>query len=265
MERLYRERIQQERNRYDQVSRLAGIGMAAELLTDAFSREMIKGMTILQALEGEVRVAGNTQMRDLIAELTARMDIVNEQLDLMGPIYRPSTRENEPVNLRGAVYDVLAILSSQLNDIRTKVIVSGHRYLAVHISRGHLMQVLMILIENAIRMMTEAGTSDPRLDIQMVSDAGSHGLLIADSGPGVPPGIAKLIFAPYYSTRQAGRGLGLHVARDILASYNSSLDLASEPSRLPGACFEIRFDGRRVAAQPEASAHRAFEPGTSPL
>jgi nitrogen fixation/metabolism regulation signal transduction histidine kinase len=55
-----------------------------------------------------------------------------------------------------------------------------------------------------------------------------------------------LIFEPYFSTRKAGRGLGLHVAKDILAGYNSSLELVSGKLSLPGACFEVRFDQRRV-------------------
>jgi len=42
------------------------------------------------------------------------------------------------------------------------------------------------------------------------------------------------------------RGLGLHVARDILVGYNATIDLLDQPLLLPGANLAIRFDGRRV-------------------
>jgi len=94
--------------------------------------------------------------------------------------------------------------------------------------------------------MKEAATPDPCVEIKVITESGFKGLLISDNGPGVPPGIRNLIFQPYFSARQAGRGLGLHVARDILEIYNCSLELVLDRSPLPGACFEIRFDGRRL-------------------
>jgi len=40
IERLYYNRLADERNRYNQVSRLAGMGLATELLIDSFSQNL---------------------------------------------------------------------------------------------------------------------------------------------------------------------------------------------------------------------------------
>jgi C4-dicarboxylate-specific signal transduction histidine kinase len=71
-------------------------------------------------------------------------------------------------------------------------------------------------------------------------------ILLPNNGPPIPDSYRKQIFEPAFSIRQTGRGLGLHVARDLLAAYNCSLDLAQEGTLLSGPCFRIRFDGRRV-------------------
>ena len=115
------------------------------------------------------------------------------------------------------------------------------------------MQVMMILVENALRVMSEARTPEPYIEIEVVARNGFSGLLVADNGPGVSDNVRKLIFEPYYSTLRAGRGLGLSVARDILAGYNSSLELIQGTTKLPGACFEIRFDRRRVIGRSESA------------
>lgn len=249
IEHLYRARLEQEQTRYNQVSRLAGTGMAAELLTEAFSKEINFSTTILRTLQGEVGSTGLLQLQNLVESLSVHIKAVNEQLDMMGPLYRSSFQENEPVNIYGVAYDVISILTHQLTTMGVKVTFMGDKSLTVRLNRGHIMQVIMILVENALMAMKEATTENPAIEIQVHAEKSFKGLRIADTGPGVSLAHHKLIFEPYFSARKAGRGLGLNVARDILRGYNSYLELVSDKSSLPGACFEIRLDGRRVMSQ----------------
>lgn len=248
IERLYREQKEQTDRRYNHVSRLAGIGMAAELLTDGFSRSNLQTMTILRALQGEVQVTGSPVLTKLVEELAVQMEDVSEQLDLMGPLYRPDPEEREALSVAGAVYDTALLLESVLSENGTRVRLSGDRPLTVRLSRGHLMQVLMILMQNAHIAMAEAGTVAPEIEVRLQMQIDHAGLLVCDNGPGVAENVRGLIFEPYYSTRRAGRGLGLHVAREILAAYNSHLTLLDEEKPLSGACFQVRFDRRRVVS-----------------
>jgi signal transduction histidine kinase len=249
LDRLYRGQLVQERARYNQVSRLAGVGMAAELLTDTFSRKVLNATTLLRTLQGESRTGASPQIQNLIRDLATQLEDLNEQVDMMGPLYRPSTQDNHPVSLRGVVYDVATIFAGQLVETGTRLMLEGPRDLSVRLNRGHLMQVLMILIHNALQAMQESAISDPRIVVEVIRETEWSGIRIMDNGPGVPTAVRNLIFEPYFSTRQAGRGLGLHVARDILAGYNSAIELVTRSAILPGACFEVRFDGRRLASE----------------
>ncbi len=246
LEHMYRERLENEKDRYDQVSRLAGIGMAAELLTDSFSREVLNAMTILRTLQGEAQLAGSPALQTLVDQLSERLERVSEQLDVMGPLYRPDTLNDRATPVRSAVYDAISLFSPRLKETGTKVTLVEQGRIDVRINRAHLIQVLMILIENALQAMEDGAISDRQIAIEIIGNAAQSTLRISDSAKGIGENLQKLIFQPYYSTRQAGRGLGLHVARDILAGYNSMLDLTPSVSALPGACFEIRFDRRRT-------------------
>ncbi len=246
IELLYRQKLEQERERYDRVSTLAGVGIAAELLSDALAREINNTLILLRILQGETRVDANLRIQQMVEQLTKHMNLVHEQLDLVEPLYHPQHQVNEPVDIRSAVYDVLTALRYRLNETKVRVSLESCRDLTVRISRGYLMQAMMIVITNALEAMSEAAISDPRIAIQVMAEKEFYGLLITNNGPAIPEAYRKLIFEPSFSMRRDGRGLGLHVAHGLLASCNCSLELAEEASLLSGPCFRVRFDRRRV-------------------
>jgi signal transduction histidine kinase len=246
IERLYRQKLTQEQDRYDRLSVLAGVGMAAELLTDALAREVNDTVTLLQILQGETQVAANDRIQHLLGMLTKKIQVIYEQIDLTAPLYHPQSNLHESVSAKQAIYDVLVALRQRLNDARVQVNLECETDLTVRTSRGHLMQAMMIIITNALESMSEAQISNSHIVIQVITGKNASAILLANNGPAIPPQYRKLIFEPSFSTRQTGRGLGLHVARDLLAICHCSLELLEDTSLLSGPCFRIRFDGRRI-------------------
>ena len=64
-------------------------------------------------------------------------------------------------------------------------------------------------------------------------------LIISDTGPGIPPEIRPHIFDPYFSGREAGRGLGLGLSKAwrIVERHGGRIDVESPPEG--GARFVI--------------------------
>jgi signal transduction histidine kinase len=62
---------------------------------------------------------------------------------------------------------------------------------------------------------------------------------IRDDGPGIQPEERRHLFDPFYSARQAGRGLGMGLAKAwrIVTSHSGRIEVESEPGR--GATFTI--------------------------
>lgn len=72
------------------------------------------------------------------------------------------------------------------------------------------------------------------------SDGGLE-VRVRDTGVGIPQDQLSQIFQPFYTTKEAGHGsgLGLVVAREIVADHEGEIDVASEPGE--GTEFRIRF------------------------
>jgi len=64
-------------------------------------------------------------------------------------------------------------------------------------------------------------------------------ILISDTGPGIQDADTEKLFEPFFSTKSMGTGLGLPIARDILAAHGGSLEHCSGPGE--GATFLLRL------------------------
>jgi signal transduction histidine kinase len=78
---------------------------------------------------------------------------------------------------------------------------------------------------------------------------------VIDNGPGVPPELKSRIFDPFFTTKPVGEGtgLGLDIARRLIARHDGSIDVDSRPGRtelrvdlpLESAAYEARHPDRR--------------------
>ena len=64
-------------------------------------------------------------------------------------------------------------------------------------------------------------------------------LSVADTGDGIPAGIAGRIFEPFFTTKNdsTNTGLGLFAVADIIKNHNGFINLSTEPKR--GTCFFV--------------------------
>ena len=64
-------------------------------------------------------------------------------------------------------------------------------------------------------------------------------LIVSDTGCGMTPEVQARIFDPFYSTKFAGRGLGLAAVQGIIRGHGGTIQVASAPGQ--GSQFEILF------------------------
>ncbi|MEK8032934.1 ATP-binding protein [Ideonella sp. DXS29W] len=91
----------------------------------------------------------------------------------------------------------------------------GSPGLRLQADEGQLEQALLALFTNA-----EQATADlpqPRLWVQARQGRGGRlQISVRDNGPGVPPGMEREIFLPFFSAREGGQGIGLTVVRQLV-------------------------------------------------
>lgn len=81
---------------------------------------------------------------------------------------------------------------------------------------GQLEQALLALLSNA-EQATADGPAPPRLWVGARQGRGGRLMItVRDNGPGVPPGLERQIFLPFFSAREGGQGIGLTVVRQLV-------------------------------------------------
>ena len=71
-------------------------------------------------------------------------------------------------------------------------------------------------------------------------------LIVQDSGPGIPPDDVGRIFAPFFTTRQGGSGLGLAVVYRVVAAHGGAVYAEDVPAG--GTRFVVLLPGTDVAS-----------------
>ncbi len=97
-----------------------------------------------------------------------------------------------------------------------------------------LQQVLMNLITNAM----DAMVNSTEKILELRSTFQSHGMVtvsVSDTGPGIERSRVDQIFDPFYSTKQAGMGIGLRLCKSIIEEHGGHIWV--ENNRDAGATF----------------------------
>ncbi|MDX1501963.1 MAG: ATP-binding protein [Thermoanaerobaculia bacterium] len=96
------------------------------------------------------------------------------------------------------------------------------------------------LVENALRAAETGG----RVQVALHTGDGWARIVVADDGPGVPEGDLARIFDPYFSTHDAGTGLGLPIARRIAEEHGGSVRAANRPGGGLEVTISLPLEGR---------------------
>ncbi len=86
-----------------------------------------------------------------------------------------------------------------------------------------LLQVLLNIIQNAIRVTDSGGEIRMSLSLQNTNSV----LTITDSGHGMSDEVQKQIFDPFFSTRKEGTGLGLAISHQIVEQHHGRMEVTS--------------------------------------
>jgi PAS domain S-box-containing protein len=140
---------------------------------------------------------------------------------------------------------------------------------AVHANSTQLRRIVMNLITNASEAIGErdgvirvtlgpVNVSQTLAIAQGVAEGEYVQLEVSDTGCGMSPETQARVFDPFFSTKSAGRGLGLAVVHGIVRGLGGAIRVASEPGK--GTAFRVLLPCSEAAAAEtaaKASAEKA--------
>jgi signal transduction histidine kinase len=176
--------------------------------------------------------AGQADVRTRIGairHLTEQMDRLRQDLlDVAAIEAGRLSFEPAELDVGGVADDVLAGVAGMAAEKGMEVHASiGADLPAAWADRERIHQVLSNLAGNAIKFTPQGG----RVLVSAVVEDGEVRVSVADTGPGIPPEHLPHVFDRFWqarSTRRAGAGLGLAIARGIVEAHGGRIGVESQ-------------------------------------
>ncbi|MGE0709578.1 MAG: sensor histidine kinase [Planctomycetota bacterium] len=163
--------------------------------------------------------------KDILKRLLglARSDALNVTHTLLGRLVRQTVALADPGARRRAVEVRLAAFEGDGPELDT--------------DEGSLQQVILNLVENAVDA-AEQGDEPRWVEVALQDRPEALGLVVRDSGRGIPPEVRARVFDPFYTTKPVGRGtgLGLAICQSLVERLGGTIELESSER---GATFTV--------------------------
>ena len=180
-----------------------------------------------------------TEVKDALGCVVSDVDRAKVIVDRMRDHIKKAPARREPFDLNEAIDEVIVIVRNEIEknkvSIRTRLMGALN---FVRADRVQLQQVVMNLILNAMEAMSSVEEHARELSISTKLVPTGHILVaVQDSGPGIDLENLERVFAPFYTTKTDGIGMGLSICRSIIAAHGGRL--WAEPNQPRGAIFQF--------------------------
>jgi signal transduction histidine kinase len=180
---------------------------------------------------------------DLVNEIIGETDRLNRLVSDLLTLARADVErlqiDRHQVDMRALVEDVHEDVQHIAESLGIDSSVSLDGPVTVQGDPGRLRQLLLILLDNALKYTDPGG----RVDLSLEHNDNQARLVVRDTGIGIPPKDVSKIFDRFYRVDRAreretgGTGLGLAIARWIVQSHGGNIKVDSELGR--GTRFQV--------------------------
>jgi signal transduction histidine kinase len=146
----------------------------------------------------------------------------------------------EAMSYRGLIGTWLASTNA-----RMEIVAPEGEILRTEMRPENFYAILQILTTNA--MEWQAGSAAPQMRLAFGCSDSFCEMRFSDSGPGIPAELAQRIFEPLFSRKEAGRGMGLTIARHLVEVHGGHMYLVQD-GRRKGANMFMALPRKRARA-----------------
>lgn len=198
----------------------------------------------LELLLSRAKRAGDQLLQSQLAEPAFLIRTAIGRLSLMLDEFLHVARPREPVRTMSSVTELFETVLAHkrpLMDGRGITLESYVREagLEARCDSAKIRQVLINLVRNSVDAIGQRGYGEIELHAEMRAGGGVS-ISVLDDGPGLASNMhGDDAFQPFSTTRAAGTGLGLSVARKIISQHGGTIQLSARPGVGTAARFWI--------------------------
>ena len=184
----------------------------------------------LAGIRGAVQVIGGRLPKEsreaaVIGEIISRIDTLAGLIQDLLLFARPPQPRPAPVDVVPLVVTTAELLNSDpaLSGVRIEVEGSAPPLAADA-------ELLMIVFLNLLVNSAHAMSGEGRIRVSISVAGGCGRVTVADAGPGIPAEIREKIFAPFFTTKSRGTGLGLPTAKRLVEAHRGTIRVECPPA-----------------------------------
>jgi signal transduction histidine kinase len=183
----------------------------------------------------------NVEARDIVSETDRLSSLVDALLAVARDDDRSAKALHMQVDLADVVEVTVASFQTVTADHELELTYATPDDLMVMGDRDQLRQVLVILLDNAVRYTPAGG----RIHVQARADGKEAVLTVHDTGIGIPEAALPRVFERFYRADDArnrqsgGVGLGLAIARELVTRHSGRISVTSTEGA--GSTFTVRL------------------------
>ena len=173
-------------------------------------------------------------LHSIIKDANRAGDVIGRIRELM----KKAPPRKDRMDINEAIHEVIELTRGEAVKSGASVQTAlGEGLPLIEGDRVQLQQVALNVIINAVQAMSDA--EGPRELTITTAQAEPNGVLVAvkDTGPGLAPASLEQLFAPFYTTKPGGLGMGLSISRSIVEAHGGRLWATANPPR--GAVFQF--------------------------
>ena len=233
--------IDEREQRLLRSERLATAGRLASHITHEIRNPLSSISLNTELLQEEFEDIGGDEASEALSLCQAIRKEVDRLTDFTEEYLRFSRLPKprlEPEDVHDVLLDLLSFTSSELQGKGVKVV---HQLRAVdpvvQADENQLRQAFLNLVRNAGEAMVASGGGE--LSVSTEAGEGQVVVRVTDNGPGIDAEALPEIFEPFFSTKEAGTGLGLALTQQIIQEHEGTITVQSEQGE--GTTFVVRL------------------------
>lgn len=224
-----RRRDELARARDEMASEALARAESLEKVGSKVAHELKNPLTAVKALvqlglRSPAEAASHQRLEVVEKEVGRVQEILQNYLSFTRPLQEVKPRL---VELGPLVSDTLVALSARADGARVRLYAEGDATLEADPRR--LKEALLNLVVNAIEATPPGG--EVAVEVRPAEEGEGAEIVIRDTGRGMPAETLRRIGTPFFTTRKEGTGLGVVLARSVIAQHGGSLRYESEPGK----------------------------------